>query len=422
MRTRLRLGWVLGLAAVLAIAAAAGCSKHKAGPTAPEAPLGPQVARVFPPARSAHILYNTAIWVEFVGPLDPASVNTKNVFLKVDTKRLPIVVSWDPARNRITITPTGLLSLLRTHTVELSANLKTADGSPLGQSWSWQFTTLGIRPPLAPTPIDRATGESPFASLTWLGTDASVGLISYDVFASTDSAALANHAAPMLEHVYEANFTPSTRWGQDQAIYWQVRTINSTSAESLFGDVWRFDPLPVTTPIDTVFTIASYWFYGQLSSGIFGGSQYVQRCSADSVISGGSADNFVRFTFAGLGPSLRLAGAAFEIPTYRGYVADDSYYASLNLAATSGNVCLGQPPPLVLPRAAVTLAHAEVIPGSRFRFANDHLTALVEGAARGGKGMGFIFFSGLRLGWATFPAPRIKLFVYHPAPPPAPPR
>ena len=398
--------------AAIALLLLSGCGK-KAAPTAPVIPLGPEVARVNPPARSAHILYNTPIWAEFKTALDPASVNTQNIFLKVDTRRLPISVSWDPARKRVTITPAGLLALLRTHTVEFSANLKTADGTALGTAWSWQFTTLGIRPPLSPIPADRGTGESPFVTLAWLGTDPTVGAISYNVYVGADSAAVAAHAVPRLASVTAASYQPSRRWVQDQPMYWLVETINATSAESYDGAVWRFDPLPSSTPIDTVFTTASDWFFGAITVGFFG-SSYISRCNADSLISG-NADNFIRFGFPGLGPSVRLAGAALELPAFRGYTAAPGYFSAIAGVASTGNVCTGSPPPVVLPRAAGTIAFGEVIPGNSFRYANDLFAAMVEGGIRRGERTSFSFSSGLRLGLATFPAPAIKLFVYHPA-------
>ena len=398
-------------ASALALVLVAGCGKRVA-PTAPLARLGPQVARVFPAARSAHILYNTAIWAEFKTDLDPASVNTQNVFLKVDTRRLPITVAWDATRKRITLTPTGLLALLRTHTVEFSGNLKTADGVPLGESWFWQFTTLGIRPPLSPVPGDRVAGESPFVSLSWLGTDPTVGAISYDVYAGTDSVAVATHAVPRAASQASTLYQPKQRWPQDGPLYWGVVTFNNTSAESLAGPVWRFDPLPGSTPIDTIFTTASDWFYGAITAGFFG-SSYVSRCNADSIITG-AADNFIRFPYTGLGPSLRLAGAMLELDAYRGYTADLSYASSMGLLASAGNVCSGSPPPVVLPRPGTTIVFAEVVPGNRYRYANDALTVQIESAVRRGERGGFTFAASRRLPLATFPVPAIKLFVYRP--------
>src|SRR5438552_3387176 len=116
-----RRAWIPALLGV-----ALGCSKHVNAP-APRANLPPQVLAVSPPARSAHVQTDVAIWAEFDRDLDPATVDTRHVRLKVDTRRLPITVHYDAATRRVLIDAGGNLTLNVTHTVELEPGLRTAD-------------------------------------------------------------------------------------------------------------------------------------------------------------------------------------------------------------------------------------------------------------------------------------------------------
>src|SRR5262245_23457776 len=88
---------VLGLALVAALALS--CGRKAAVPTAPpDVPHPSRIEAVFPPARSAGVFYETAVWVEFTAALDPATISDRTVFFKVDTRRLPATLGWDPAK------------------------------------------------------------------------------------------------------------------------------------------------------------------------------------------------------------------------------------------------------------------------------------------------------------------------------------
>ena len=184
--------------AALARSLVAGCAPED--PTAPAPPpvLGPPVEAVFPAARSAGVFYDTDIWVRFLEPLDPATINERTVFLKLDTVRNPVALSYDVATRTIRLTPQAQLALLRTYTVELTPGVRTAAGAQLAQTYFWQFTTNGLRRLENPFPESGSAGASPFGLLRWGGTESSAGTIRYDVFVGADSARIAARGVPAL--------------------------------------------------------------------------------------------------------------------------------------------------------------------------------------------------------------------------------
>ena len=118
----------LPLSVLAVLATLSGCSKHATDSTAPpSAPPVPELVAMQPPARSPSALYDSDIWAQFDRPLDPRTVTTLNVYLKLDAQRIPITVRYDAATQRVTLTPTAILELQRTYTVEFSSAPLTAD-------------------------------------------------------------------------------------------------------------------------------------------------------------------------------------------------------------------------------------------------------------------------------------------------------
>jgi hypothetical protein len=371
---------------------------------------------VSPPARGIHVSPDTPIWAQFATALDPRTVNVLNVFLKVDTRRLPIDVSYDAASQRIQITPLVALQLVRTHTVELSPRIQAADGTPLGATFGWQFTLIGIRSPRAPFPSDSTVDEF------WNGTETTAGTIIYDIYAGTDSSLVSHHLLPAIGHPIDMNYLPTARWAQGASIYWQVHTRNTTTGESSDGPLWTFATLPASTPIDSVFVPARDWFFGATT----GGSRYIARCNPDSIPSGNGADNYLRWNFSSLSPGTRLAGARMEASPL-------SYWASalprganlVGLKSTGG----GCPPggtfgvPFPIPIGSTVLSFGTVIPGDRILFSSDSLTAHLEASIRHTGFTGYEFNSRLRIAYIPpsypppNPVPTLKLYIYRPTSP-----
>ncbi len=219
----------------------------------------PAVLRVFPPPLSTFVRYDTAVlWARFEEPLDSTTVNARNVFLKIDEGRYPITVAWDPDSNRILIRPRDPLLLMQTYTVELSSNLRSAGGVPLGQTYRWQFTTNSLRDLSSPRPADGATGESPFAMLAWSGNE---GLtVGYDLYAGADSAAVAARTLPPVVHLSGNLWLPRSRWPTATRNWWCLTATNWVTGEMLQGPVWRFDTVdPAAARVDSIILPAERW-------------------------------------------------------------------------------------------------------------------------------------------------------------------
>ena len=79
-------GLAFGFAALLT-----GCGKA-AVPVAPRLNQPPGVVTLFPAPRSTLVPYDTQIFAQFDHALDPRTVDTTTVFLKVDTRRVAVTV------------------------------------------------------------------------------------------------------------------------------------------------------------------------------------------------------------------------------------------------------------------------------------------------------------------------------------------
>ncbi len=404
---------------MLAAALHTGCGAKKVAAPRLHANVPEQVVQVSPPARSAHVLTDTPIWARFDRALDPATVNSRTVFLKVDTQRRTIAVAWDATNLRILVTPQQSLSLLTTYTVEFAPGIATLDGDSLGQTYFWQFTTNGIRRPRAPFPPDRALDESPFATLLWVGTELSAGTIKYDLYAGPDSDAVASHSLPALAHPSTETYMPIARWWQDRPVFWTLHVTNVTAGEELDGPVWRFDPVPGTTPVDTVVVPVRDWFWGYPYTTASGRPGYYANCKGPELRCG-AIDALMRWDFSSLGPGLRLAGAGLDLTLLPGYVTNPPPWASLGGVKNDWTVCvMGFSYPYVLPKPSVDLATGEVLPASRLRFATDRLAAYIESMVRHGGHYAMMFDSYPPLSFYTPvsaaggpQAPQLKVQVY----------
>lgn len=415
MRVRRATGLVI--VAVLTLS----CDRRAAPPTAP--PVVPQPSRieaVFPPARSAGVLYDTDIWVQFASAVDTATISDRTVFFKADTQRLPATLSWDPATRRLGIVPRDRLGLRKTYTVELTAALGFEDGSPLGALYSWQFTTNSLRRPSGPLPEDGRLEQSPFVALRWSGvTELSAGSVSYEVHAGADSAAAADPGSPAWGSTAAPPFVPRARWRQDGVNFWAVHAINGTTGERLIGPVWRFTTFPADAAYDSIPVSFIDWNW------IDAGSQGVQHCFADSIVMGPTMMTTMRWNLGPPDTTVRLVGAAIDLsprlPTIPA-VAGPSVWET---TATFAGCALGYPGPPSTNEANGKLADAVVLNPARIRFSSDALAAHIEVTRRLGGRFGYIFRAPIRRsywgggsGTANLRA-TLWLYLYRPAAAPA---
>jgi len=288
-----------------------GCGKKATDSVAPAPPPPPppDIQAVSPPARSTLVGLGTSIWVEFVDPLDPLSVTTTNVFFKIDTVRLPIAVGYDTTTHRITVIPQTPLTINTTYTVELSPNILSAAGVPLGTGYLWQFTTTSIWQPTNPFPAAGAV-ESPFTELSFRGNETTPGTLFYEIYAGTDSAAVAARSMPYRQRVQGAAgtvFVPQTRWTEHGSTYWSVTIENVTIGERSNGPVWRFDTPAVDAAVDSLVVPPSVWGY-RLNSGSTAG-----LCRQVEFYTGPTYTGGVLWQLANEPSTLKLAGAKIEL-------------------------------------------------------------------------------------------------------------
>ena len=240
----------VALAALCTAVAGMACGKQATEPHL-GAELPPSVIEVHPPARAARVLAVTPIWARFDRPLDRSTVNTRTVFLKIDTRRIPVIVTLTDSNRTIRIEPPGPLELRRTHTVELTAAIRTQDGGGLSQTYFWQFQVQSVRLPRPARPGDGAADRSPVEPLWWAPTD-SAGSMEYRLMVSSDSAAVAAGTAPSVV-VSQQPYLPSSRWTSGATFYWSVRARNLETGEERDGPMASFSVIAADAPKDTVY-------------------------------------------------------------------------------------------------------------------------------------------------------------------------
>jgi hypothetical protein len=237
---------------LLLCAGLSGCSRHAAAPTVVGGPPPvPELVATQPLARATGVLYDTEIWAQFSRPLDGRSINATTVFLKLDTTRQPVVVSYDGVTRRILVRPTVTLALQRTYTVEISTAVHGADGTPIAPDVFFQFKTNSLRRIQYdyPTPGEL---EGPLAALGWGRTQGPVDNIFYDVYVSTDSLEVQRRSATPLMHAVFTRFVPAQTWPMGSTVYWAVTTENATTHERLDGAMQSFQVLDADTPLDSM--------------------------------------------------------------------------------------------------------------------------------------------------------------------------
>jgi hypothetical protein len=403
------------LAFASALAALAGCGGDDVAPTSPAAPA-PAVIEAYEPApRSTHVPLETEIHADFSVALDPATLTTTNVFLKVDTRRIPIALTWNDTLRRLTIVPQTTLFVGRTHTIEITPRVMLSTGDPVAAGGLfWQFTTAFLRPLRVPAPADRATGVSPFTRLRWEGPDPAAGSVAYRVWTGPDSADVANRVGAGFDPG-KNDWIPRARWAVGGTTFWSVRQTHVASGEVSEGAVWRFKTLPATTRVDTVTFYAGEWGYVSQTTGrIF--------CFAATIQSGTTSRAAVRWLLPADRATLQFAGA--EMYTVGTPNFDPARPVAIRATEGTWTACalrFDGPPYPVGPNLAVASAGVRA---DAYRFQGDAFTAHLEAWARDGDVSGYVFASDntvtLRATSDVFPdVLQLKAYLYRPAPGPA---
>ena len=391
----------------------AGCGSEPAVTTV-VLPDPPQVMATEPVARSTGVIYDTPVSVDFNADMDAATFTTGNVFLKLDTQRVPIVLSWNPATRRLTVLPQALLQLRRTYTVELTSGILDAGGTSIGDAgWYFQFTTNSARRPGNARPRTGEAAESPFAMLSWDSTEAVAGSMSYQVWGGLDSATVAARAGTPIVTTTRARWLPDTRWPSGQRLYWAITVINAATAERFHGPVHSFNTVPPGTPLDSLLVRGSDYGVNYLIFGVSPVYPY-QFCASDSIWSQPSTQSWMTFPLSGLPADVRIASARLEVYTFSHYV---SRLGSTTMTLWSSKFDWPRPcrsniqfrESLPIQDQAVAAGRQES--DRRILFMSDLLASHVEASVRRGGFFGYEFISTQRIAYATA---RIQDPAYHP--------
>jgi hypothetical protein len=332
----------------------------------------PALVATQPAARSPSVLYDSAIWAQFDRPLDPRTVTTLNVYLKLDGQRLPITVGYDTADRRVTLTPTVILELQRTYTVEFSTAVKGADGTPLPPGVFFQFTTNSLRRPTYDFPVAASLEEGPVTTLCWGGTQGPTNNLVYELYASSDSAAVVARTAPMLTRSVFTRFVPSVAWALGSNVYWAVTVENQTTHERLDGSLRSFRTLDPGTPID------SLTIHGR-DHGSKSTSSNAQSCNAQTFSCGLPFNGAVHWDLSSLPANIRLQGVEVRLTEPAGSTTSiPNANPSLWIAQNDWLPCTMNSPGPPFNELTGFLAGAVAETPVVARFSSDRLAGLLE--------------------------------------------
>jgi len=104
----------------------------------------PVILSATPAADQAGVALDSAIEIQFSDTLDPSTVNSSTFTLSSGSKTLPSSVSYDPAKNIVTIAPGGVFAPGAQYIVTVSNLVANPAGTPLAASSQWLFTTQPV--------------------------------------------------------------------------------------------------------------------------------------------------------------------------------------------------------------------------------------------------------------------------------------
>lgn len=402
---------LLRLLAFALLPALGACSKQVAAPVEepPVSTSGPQIVVSVPAARSEGVLYDTEIWAGFDRALEASSVDSTSVFLKLDTQRLPCTITYEAVPRRVRLKPRVTLQLQRTYTVEFAATVRGLDGTTLGERRFFQFKTNSLRRPTYSYP-DSLALEGPVVMLGWGGNGAVSNQILHELYASTDSAAVANRTVPYRQRGTALSHLPVATWPRGARVYWSVTTENAATGERLAGHLRAFDTYPEGWPVDSVtWTMFDY-----------GGSRFqtprLQYCNSITQFTGTAFSLATHFR----NPPSGLSASAIEsvrlyVPLQSGY-ADSLAVNPLTVWRTLGDftACsFGWPgPPFPEPAGRLSAAErCELDATAMFREAG--LAAWFEQNARGRGLPGIQYLADRTIGTAISTVTPARAVVVH---------
>jgi hypothetical protein len=105
--------------------------------------LSPIISSTDPLDNSTNVDVDQVISATFSVPMDPGSFNMAT-FTLYRNGTVPVAGTISYSDNTASFTPTGDLSPGVVYTATLSANVRTASGTPMANAYSWTFNTGGV--------------------------------------------------------------------------------------------------------------------------------------------------------------------------------------------------------------------------------------------------------------------------------------
>jgi hypothetical protein len=131
----------------------------------PTAISAPTVTSTAPGSGETDVSVGSFPRATFSRSMDATTINGTTATLSGPAGPVAGTVSFDGPTRTVTITPNAPLAFSTTYGVTLASSIKSADGAPLGNAYTWQFATQAAPPPDVSTtsPDDSASGVSPNA-------------------------------------------------------------------------------------------------------------------------------------------------------------------------------------------------------------------------------------------------------------------
>ena len=364
------------VASLIVVAAFVGCGKHATEPPPPSVPGSPALVASEPPARSTLVLYDAQIWGQFDRELDPRTIDSLSVFLKLDGQRIRCSIQYEPLARKIHLSTGTTLLLQRTYTVEFSTAIKSAEGVPLAKNTYFQFTTNSLRRIVYDSPKAGAIA-GPLSMLAWGGTQGPVNETKFHVYAGTDSASVAHRTIPPIQESVFTRVLPMAPWPRGSRVYWAVTSENVNTHESMDGPVSSFDVIAASAPETTVV------IFGR-DHGSRNAQNTIAYCSQVILPSGPGFNAAIHWDLRSIPSDAFVTSASARIMAALGQT---NRYAitlpGLYLAQTEWVACNIVNPGPPYPEVNGFLSGSTMVDTSRVDFAEPRLGAFFEASLRG---------------------------------------
>jgi|GEM_PF-3843626 len=119
----------------------------------------PTVQSTDPNDAATDVMVDKVIKIVFSEKLDPATVNTTNIYLREGTDGVTSSVSYDDNLNQVTLIPSTALDYEANYTVYVTTSVEDSAGNPLDSTYIFSFVTE-LYPPLLSFSITDRTGDN----------------------------------------------------------------------------------------------------------------------------------------------------------------------------------------------------------------------------------------------------------------------